>query len=74
MLAYDEYGNLREYAEHEDIVVCNYCKKKYRQETIEQIPGFREVEEDICLYCHKSNGRSGSVEFWNSPLSDKVAK
>ena len=27
MLAYDEYGNLREYAEHGDIVVCNYCKK-----------------------------------------------
>ena len=31
-------------------------------------------EEDVCPDCHKSNGRSGSMEFWNSPLSDEDTK
>ena len=70
MLAYDENGDLREFEECENIVVCNHCKKPYRQRTEEQVPGFR----DICPYCHESNGRSGDVEFYNEPLSDIEVK
>ena len=74
MLAYDENGDLREFGECENIVVCNHCKKPYRQRTEEQVPGFRDVDDDICPYCHESNGRSGDVEFYNEPLSDEEVK
>lgn len=62
MLAYDENGDLREFEECENIVVCNHCKKPYRQRTEEQVPGFRDVDDDICPYCRESNGRSGDVQ------------
>ena len=74
MKAYDENGNLREFEECENILVCNHCKKPYRQRTEEQVPGFRDVDDDICPYCHESNGRSGDVEFYNEPLSDIEVK
>ena len=74
MLEYDENGNLRDFEENEGIVICNHCKKPYRQRTEEQVPGFREADSDICPYCHKSNGRSYDVEFFNKPLSDDEIK
>lgn len=69
MLAYDENGIMREFYEHEGIVKCLHCNRLYRQRTEEQVPGFREVDEDICPYCNKSNGRSGDVEFYNYAIS-----
>lgn len=71
MLAYDENGNMREFCEREGIVKCLYCNRLYKQRTEEQIPGFREVDDDICPYCNKSNGRSGDVEFYNYPLASE---
>ena len=74
MFAYDENGDLREFEDYENIVVCNHCKKLYRQHIEEQIPGFRDIDDDICPYCHESNGRSGDVEFYNEPFSDVGVK
>ena len=74
MLAYDENGDLRGFEERENIVVCNHCKKPYIQRIEEQVPGFRDIDDDICPYCHESNGRSGDVEFYNEPLSDGDVK
>lgn len=70
MLAYDENGKMREFQEYEHIVICKYCKKSYRQYVEEQVPGFREIDDDICPYCHEINGRSGEIEFYNSPLPE----
>lgn len=71
MMAYDENGVLREFEESENIVVCGHCKKPYYQHTTEQVPGFREVDDDICPYCKESNGRSGDVEFFNRALTQQ---
>lgn len=71
MLAYDENGIMREFEENDDIVVCTHCKKPYYQHTIEQVPGFRDVDDDICPYCKESNGRSGDVEFFNRALTQE---
>ncbi len=70
MLAYDENGIMIEFYEQEGIVKCSHCNRLYKQRTEEQIPGFREVDDDICPYCNKSNGRSGDIEFYNYPLTD----
>lgn len=70
-MAYDENGILREFGEYENIVVCGHCKKMYYQRTEEQVPGFRDVDDDICPYCKESNGRSGDVEFFNRSLTQE---
>lgn len=62
---------MREFEEEENIVVCKHCKKIYYQHTIEQVPGFREVDNDICPYCKESNGRSGDVEYFNRKLTEE---
>lgn len=69
MLAYNANGNLQWFEECREIVKCSHCNKAYHQYTVEQVPGFREVDDDICPYCNKSNGRSGDVEFFNTPIS-----
>ena len=46
MLSYDENGNLRDYEEDQQKVVCGKCHKTYLQETEEQVAGFREVDDD----------------------------
>ena len=74
MLAYDENGVLREFDEYKHIVVCRHCTRPYRQHTEDQVPGFREIDHDICPYCHNSNGSSGDVEFYNAALSDEETK
>ena len=51
MMAYDENGDLREFGEYDDIVICKYCKKMYHRHIEEQVPGFREADDDICPYC-----------------------
>ena len=71
MLAYDENGIMREFEESNDIVVCKHCKKMYYQHTTDQVPGFRDVDDDICPYCKKSNGKSGDVEFYNRVLTQE---
>ena len=70
MLSYDENGNLSEFEENTDTVKCSHCNRKYIQETIEQTPGDRSVDDDICPYCGKSNGRSGEVEYFNHKLNE----
>lgn len=51
-------------------VTCKKCGLKYQQNTEEQVPGFREVDRDICPYCGHENGRSGDVEYFNKPLPE----
>ena len=70
MFSYDENGNLRYYEEDQQKVVCGKCHKTYLQETVEQVAGFREVDDDVCPYCGHVNGRSGDVEFFNHKLED----
>lgn len=48
MLSYDENGNLRDYEEDQQKVVCGKYHKAYLQETVEQVAGFREVEYGNC--------------------------
>ena len=74
MLAYDENGDLREYEEDEGIVICKHCKRAYLQCIEEQVPGFRDIAEDVCPYCHESNNWSSDVEFYNKPLSRDEVK
>lgn len=68
MIAYNENGQLQEYEENDSVVECQHCGHSYLQHTVEQVPGFREVDDDICPYCNKSNGRSGDVEFYNKKM------
>lgn len=69
-LGFNENGILAEFQDYTCNVRCRQCGKSYYQKCIEQIPGFREVDEDICPYCHKSNGCSGDYEFFNYKLED----
>lgn len=68
MLSYDENGNLRDYEEDQQKAICGKCHKTYLQETVEQVAGFREVEDDVYPYCRYVNGHSGEVEFFNHKL------
>ena len=52
------------------IVTCGHCSKKYYQIREDQVIGAKSRDEDICPYCHKCNGSSMSVEFYNRPLED----
>lgn len=70
MLSYDENGNLSEFEEDQQKVVCGKCHKTYLQETEEQVPGFREVDDDVCPYCGHVNGSSGEVEYFNHKLNE----
>ena len=74
MLAIDENGKLKEYEAVSNLVVCEHCHKLYRQTRTEQIPGFREKEEDNCQYCAYKNGSSMSYEYFNYSLSDDEYK
>ena len=70
MLAYNENGVLQEYEESTGVVECSHCHKKYIQTTEEQVPGFRDRDDDICPYCGESNGSSMDVEYRNRKLED----
>lgn len=72
MISYDENGNLKDFEEDEQKVTCKKCHKQYLQETIEQVPGFREVEKDVCPYCGYVNGRSGDVDYINSKILNET--
>lgn len=73
-LAYNENGVLAEFFDYTHIVKCDYCHKPYEQTVTEQVPGFRERDEDICPYCGKINHSSCDVEYSNSKLSDEKLK
>lgn len=66
--AYNENGDLADFEISESTVKCGHCGEVYYQELHEQVPGFREVDDDICPYCHESNGRSGDWEFFNRKI------
>ncbi len=51
-------------------IKCSHCGKIYLQWTENQVPGFRDKNEDICPYCKGSNKSSMEVEFHNSKLED----
>lgn len=74
MLAYNENGILTEFEECDNVVVCKYCKKPYYQHTIEQIPGFRDKDYDICPYCGKVNGSSMELEYSNKEMTNNQIK
>ena len=46
-------------------VTCEHCGKTYLQEVTDQVPGFRDLDYDICPYCHEINGSSRSEEYYN---------
>jgi len=74
-LQYNENGDLQYFTEIRDLVVCPNCNKPYHQFREEQVPGFRDMDYDICPYCHHENNHSMTWEFSNYPLSeDEVAK
>ena len=44
--AYNENGDLAKFEIDEGKVKCGHCGKIYYQERYEQVPGFREVDDD----------------------------
>ena len=50
-------------------VKCEKCGKTYSQIEKEQVPGFREMEYDICPYCNNIRGKSMTYEYLNSKKS-----
>ena len=50
--------------------ICSNCNRKYHQRVEEQVPGFRERDDDICPYCHTSNGSSMSYEYYNCTMEE----
>lgn len=69
MLAYNEKGTLCEFVETENIAVCTNCRKLYSRYISEQIPGFREREDDACPYCGHIMQSSMHYEFSNTMLT-----
>ena len=63
--AYNENGELADFAITENKTICSHCKKQYISELTEQIPGFRDKDYDYCPYCGKCNGSSMEWEFNN---------
>ena len=68
--AYNENGDLADYSAEYGIKVCPKCRRKYKQRTEEQVPGFRDKDYDYCPYCGANNGSSMEVEFFNSKLDE----
>lgn len=69
MLAYDENDELQEFENNSLLGVCDNCHRLYHRSVSEQIPGFREWEDDNCPYCGHSNGSSMAYDYSNSRLS-----
>ncbi len=42
---------------------CKYCGEYYRCEETEQMSGFREMDEENCPYCNKTNNQSMEYEY-----------
>lgn len=74
MFAYNENGELTEFQECENIVVCKFCKKPYYQYETEQVPGFRDKDYDRCPYCGEINGISMDWEYSNRKMTDDEIK
>jgi len=70
MPMYDENGDLKELEIETNIVTCKNCRKKYKQLTFEQIPGFRDMSEDECPYCGFIHHKSMSIDYSNYKLED----
>ena len=50
--------------------LCPFCGKRYSLTIYEQIPGFRDTEEEVCPYCNETIRTSMEYEFH----TDKVEK
>ena len=37
---------------------CKYCGEYYTCEKLEQVPGFRDIDEEVCPYCIKTTSLS----------------
>lgn len=70
MQQYYENGDLADFAVEYGIKMCPKCRRKYKQRTEEQVPGFRDRDYDNCPYCGAENGSSMQVEFYNSKIGD----
>ncbi len=68
--AYNENGDLANFAVEYGIKACPKCHRKYKQRTEEQVPGSREKDYDYCPYCGANNGGSMELEFFNSKLDE----
>jgi uncharacterized protein YbaR (Trm112 family) len=71
---YNSNGQLQNFDEWENTVVCPKCKKPYHQYCEEQVPGFRDMSYDICPYCKNDNGHSMSEEYTNTQFTEKELK
>ncbi|MBO5351893.1 MAG: hypothetical protein J6A77_01215 [Lachnospiraceae bacterium] len=69
MLALDENNKICEFENSENLTVCGSCHNIYRQVIKNQIPGFREKEEDVCPVCGNTSAISMEFEYINSKLS-----
>ena len=71
---YNADGELQNFDEWSQVVVCKKCGKPYHQDCEEQVPGFRDMDYDICPYCGNENGRSMSEEYSNSAMTEDEIK
>lgn len=67
---YNSEGKLQEFDEWSNVVKCHNCGKPYRQDCEEQVPGFRDMDYDVCPYCDHVNKSSMSEEYFNQPMTD----
>ena len=49
---------------------CSKCNRTYLCEIVEQVPGFRDTEEEICPYCGEVVRTSLEYEFHTTKIED----
>ena len=50
---------------------CPHCGKEFLVTEYEQIPGFRDIEEETCPYCNKTVRTSMEYEFTTERIEQK---
>lgn len=52
-------------------IVCPHCGKKFKCTLLEQIPGYRFKEQEICPYCDAVLRESLEFEFISEKLEER---
>ncbi len=54
----------------DELTNCKKCNKTYFCSRTEQIPGFRDMEEERCPYCGEINAKSMTYDYFCRQLSE----
>lgn len=53
------------------IVTCPDCKNKFKVLQVKQIPGYRNMEEQVCPYCNAIVKRSMEYDFYTEKYEER---